>query len=488
MLRIVSFLLLACSQVQAVQAAPPNSTPGSTDVLIVGAGLSGLAAAYELKKAGKSYHILELAPRVGGRVRTIKYEFPGEPTTFADSGMEEYWESNPAISILKELKLPILHDVAISSLVLNGKLYELGDEDQAQYYGRIFTPAELKALELFKSDAAPIIQKLREAWKTMPEKPLAADLLKLKDVSFADYVKKRGLPEKVQNWIRVSVECEIGTAWDRISALDGISEFHIFVGSAGKGEESYRVTSGNEQFVEKFADAVGRSNISLSKRVQRVISKNGKITVHYVDEANHKAAHITAKNVITTVPPYRALIEMQFEPALSAKKMQALQSQTWGSYFKAHIFLPLSSAKHWTRGKDSILPILSDSDLGVIYDGNRGQKDAKTKVISLLITGDPAERFNLMPMDLTRSIITAKLEKLWPGVSKEIKGMELFRVHPRAIAAWPVGRSRYDDLSNEVRKPENGIHFAGDFTETSHSDGAFLSAQRAVRQILKAAK
>jgi len=40
----------------------------------------------------------------------------------------------------------------------------------------------------------------------------------------------------------------------------------------------------------------------------------------------------------------------------------------------------------------SILPILSDSDLGVIYDGNPTQ-DGPTKVLSLLVHGDAAETF-----------------------------------------------------------------------------------------------
>lgn len=465
-----------------------GAPPKSTDVVIVGAGLSGLAAAYELKKAGLKYHILELTPRVGGRVRTVKYEFPGEPATFADSGMEEYWESNPAVQVLRELKLPTQHDIAISSLVIDKKLYELGDEDQAQFYGRIFSKSELEKLDQFKKDVAPMIHRMMEAWKKMPEEAMPGDLLKLKDVSFADWVKKKGLPEKVAQWIRVSVECEIGTGWDRISALDGLAEFHIFVGNDGKGEEAYRVVAGNEKFVNTFADSIGRGNISVNQRVQRISSKKGKVTVFYTDQATHRSSQIEARNVILTVPPFRAVIEMQFDPPLSAKKLAAIQSQTWGSYFKAHIFLPLSAEKYWTRGKNSILPILSDSELGVIYDGNRGQESAKTKIISLLITGDAAERYNLMPMDITRTQLTGKLEQLWPGISKEIKGMEFFRLHPRAIGAWPVGRSRFDEMSNEVRKPENGIHLAGDFTETSHSDGAFISAKRAVRLILKGRK
>ncbi len=49
----------------------PKPPPSGT-VLIVGAGLSGMAAAYELEKAGyKDVKILEMSQRFGGRVKTL---------------------------------------------------------------------------------------------------------------------------------------------------------------------------------------------------------------------------------------------------------------------------------------------------------------------------------------------------------------------------------------------------------------------------------
>jgi hypothetical protein len=47
-------------------------------VIIVGAGMAGLAAAYELRRAGHMVQILELQERVGGRVKTF-----GEKEGFA---------------------------------------------------------------------------------------------------------------------------------------------------------------------------------------------------------------------------------------------------------------------------------------------------------------------------------------------------------------------------------------------------------------------
>src|SRR5882724_8093583 len=52
------------------------------DVLIVGAGAAGLAAAVELTRAGQRVHILEARNRIGGRIHTWHApagEGPGTP-------------------------------------------------------------------------------------------------------------------------------------------------------------------------------------------------------------------------------------------------------------------------------------------------------------------------------------------------------------------------------------------------------------------------
>ncbi|MGZ3699557.1 MAG: flavin monoamine oxidase family protein, partial [Bdellovibrionota bacterium] len=450
-------------------AAPP----AKVDVVVIGAGLSGLNAAYELKKAGLSYHILEATPHVGGRVRTVHYRFGGEDL-YADSGMEEYWESNPAVKVLKELKLPLRDDVALSSMTLDGKMEPLGDESSQQFLTRIFGAEGYQALEKFKTKVTPLYERIHAGH-------FDNELLALKAPSLAEWVGKQGLPKRVADWIRISLECEIGTEWTKISALDGIAEFHIFLGN---GEKSFRVVGGNERFTNAFAKSIGEKNISTNKKVNRIVSKGGDIAVYYLDQATNLESSIHATSVISTVPLFR-LSEIQFEPMLSEKKRNAISTQTYGSYFKAHIFLPPTAEHYWNVGVggSSILPLLSDSELGVIYDGNPDQK-GKTRIMSLLITGSHAETFNFMPLDYVRPQLEAALERLFPGIAKEIQGMEFYRYHPRAIAAWPPGRSRFDELSEEIRRPENGVHLSGDFTETSHSDGAFISSHRAVQQIL----
>ena len=49
-----------------------TKTSNKKHVIIVGAGLAGLSAAYELTKVGHDVDILEMQNRVGGRVKTLR--------------------------------------------------------------------------------------------------------------------------------------------------------------------------------------------------------------------------------------------------------------------------------------------------------------------------------------------------------------------------------------------------------------------------------
>lgn len=48
-----------------------TQTEHPIDVLVIGAGMSGLAAAYELSQVGHRVTVLEMQHRVGGRIKTI---------------------------------------------------------------------------------------------------------------------------------------------------------------------------------------------------------------------------------------------------------------------------------------------------------------------------------------------------------------------------------------------------------------------------------
>jgi monoamine oxidase len=60
----------------ALSPFTPSGTP-ARDVVVIGAGIAGLVAAYELKRAGHRPIVLEAQGRVGGRILTLRSFAPG---------------------------------------------------------------------------------------------------------------------------------------------------------------------------------------------------------------------------------------------------------------------------------------------------------------------------------------------------------------------------------------------------------------------------
>jgi len=319
-------------------------------------------------------------------------------------------------------------------------------------------------------------------YQQLEHRPLTPELAALQDISFADWIRQTsGVSPKTQEFVRLETEPEFATSWEKISALDGIAEWHIF---SGQGTQPYHVIGGNHLAAEKIADAIGRDNIRLNQVVTHIRSTAAGVEVTATEQGTYAQKIYRADYVITAIPLFR-LIDIQFDPPLSEARKDAIQTQSGGAYFTAHLRVDGNASRYWTQDGESILPILTDGPLGVIYEGHfEAGKDA---LLNLLVTGAYAERFNsrIGSPDEVREMLLAALDKQWPGFRSAVKQMTYYRYHPRAIASWPVGRSRFDQLSDALRTPQGRIYFAGDFTEDTHSNGAAHSALRVVKDILR---
>ncbi|MBI2982184.1 MAG: FAD-dependent oxidoreductase [Deltaproteobacteria bacterium] len=434
--------------------------PEKTEVLIIGAGLSGLSAGHLLKKEGIPFKIVELTSRAGGRLKTAHY--PGGVAV--EAGLAEFWSDNRALDFIKEFNLPVQKEVAYSSIILDGKLHPFIHETSSEFIESLFSKEEIEGLRKWEVEVKRNHEQIQEA---------------LKNISFARWVNGFGLSERVQNWIRVTVEIEVATGWDLISAPDGIDEWMTFVDG---GETAHRIIGGNDQLVGSLVKAIGDKNIFYDSRVIGIWQKNDRIVVTVLEGQNQAVREIEANYVISTIPLFR-LFEIQFDPPLPEEIQEAINTQTWGSYFTAHVFLKPAAERFWTVDGESTLGILSDGPLGFIYDGNPYDKNPKVRVLNFLSSGSYAESFNLQSLSQVRGELEEAFEKIFPGIRQEILSWEFFRYHPRAIASWPVGRSRLDKLSEAVRQPIGRLYLAGDFTENTHSNGAVRSASRVVKQI-----
>lgn len=450
-------------------------------VIIVGSGLTGLSVAYELKKAGIDSLIVESSQRVGGRVQTVT--FPDGET--AEGHMEEYFERSPAYTLLKELKLPLIEDVAHSTVRLDGKIYPYqGDGDRDTYLAGIFNAEERAAFLRWNDKTWKLYTELHESHYS--GKPLPNDLVELTKVSFKDWVEADQLPHKVSEWIRVTTEPEMAIEWDKISALDGVDEIRLFLDTPdGFGEMNYHVDGGNSKFTGALAAKLQPDQILTSARVSAIEQDASGVKVRLLWQ-ERDYAEVRGKIVVVTAP-VNLLGRIQYTPALSAEKWQAINTTRLGSYIKVHFRMAPGASKRWTVDGENILTLLSDSQAGSIYDVGdlHGEGGEKEGILTLLLHARFARDLMNKPVDEIRARCIEALDALFPGAGADVKSAEIF-VYPQAVAYWPLdlGRSRFDELANALRRPQGRLYIGGDTTEDSHSEGAVVAAMRISKEII----
>jgi monoamine oxidase len=488
---------------QAPLAAQGVPLPEQTEVVIVGAGLTGLTAAYRLSAAGVEVLVLEASPRAGGRVQTVWWP----DGLRGEAHMEEYWERSPAYPLMVELGLELDDDVAHSSVRMGGVITpyvwpfaddaDPSDEEiREAYLSRLFDAGERAALLEWMAGAWSIYQRIAET--ALRGQPLPEELLPLTMQSFADWVRAQALPPRVAEWIRVTVEPEMAIEWDRIAALDGIDEMRLFLDTPdGFGERNFHVRGGNNAFVDALLARIPDGRVVTGARVLAVAQDDGGVTVRVL-VGDSAFREVRADQVLLTMPVWDAG-RIQFEPALDADRRRALATTHPASYVKVLIRARPGACALTNMVVDGdpvpVLTLLSDSPAGSIYEASSADRPCGedpgdpevTRLFTLLLHAGFARDVMYLPHDEVRDRVYSAMDALFPGISGHFIDTAVFP-YPRAVAYWPLaeGRSRFDSLALHLRRPVGRVWIGGDTTENAHSEGAIQAAERMVREVLAA--
>jgi len=279
-------------------------------VVILGAGLAGLAAAEELISAGHAVTILEARNRPGGRVYTLRKPFSGG--VYAEAGAGRIPSTHAlTLKYVKRFGLqldPFWPESGSNVFLWRGKrqLVPFGKEPSLDGLDLNFTPEERKVG--FGGLEDKYLKPLQEKMRALPDDswpiPQMADL---GDISLGDYLKKQGASSDAMQALSLGFE--------RDSLLDFVHDSisHVV-------PRLSKIRGCNDQLPFAMAKLVA-NNVKYEAVVTRMEQRDSGVAVAY--KATGKQHTIEADRVICTLP-FSVLRHIPVEPAWPREKQRSI--------------------------------------------------------------------------------------------------------------------------------------------------------------------
>jgi monoamine oxidase len=438
----------------------------STDVVVIGAGISGLATADLLRKAGLDVWVLEADSRLGGRLhsRTLP-----DGTTFDLGGQ---WiadaEAMPRVNkLIEELGLTTFMQVDSARMDLSAHpLNSMPRLARAEW--EWFT-AKLEAL-------ADTVDSLHPS--------NTPDAIALDSVSLEEWKRQNLDSEYLQHIFDQMVRTEYTLEPKDVSML-----FFLYtVKTSGGldtmfdphgGSHEYRVVEGLAALCERLGDRLG-DRLLFDRQVYDVIHREDGVRV--VAEN----AIIEADQVIVALPPNQ-IVKIDFAPVLPRRRMWLLQRLEMSSVIKC---FALYETAFWTdRPVNPIDPELLVLDHTMDATSAGGLHPA----LVAFIGGDDAVDWSDRSFEDRREVVLNELAKVFGPEARNV--VDYFDHDWLTEPYIGGGYSCYAPPGvmtagyESITQPIGSIHFAG--TETGriyngYVEGALEAAERAVAEVLAA--
>jgi monoamine oxidase len=443
------------------------------DVIIIGGGFSGLAAARILHQATKKFVLLEARQRLGGRTHTHYFD----DGKYIDVGGQWIGPTQDRMYALAHE-----HQVEWYDTYNEGKnIIDLNQKIKT-YTGLI---PKMDIASLINIDLA--LKKLERMAKKVPlHSPwLAPNATEWDSLSLEAFVRKICYTKNCYKVVRAGLETVYACELNEVSLLHAL--FYIHSGtnlnvllSIQEGAQAHRIKGG----MQKLADEIGSrfmQSIRFNSTITQVVHKNDSVTVY----GNNFS--FNAKRVIITVPPV-LISSIEFKPELPLYKKQLLQKMSMGIVGKVTAVYE----KPFWRDKGLSGQVVTDelAPFQTMFDSSPVDSRFGT-LLAFCIANRARDFFAREEANRKKIALESFTRYFGAEASKPVHYMD----HCWADEPWSKGcyagiypTGAWTNFRNELAQRTGVIHWAG--TETSevwygYIEGAVRAGEREANQLLK---
>jgi monoamine oxidase len=446
------------------------------DVVVVGAGLSGLHAAATLEAVGLRALVLEAQRRVGGRIHSMRQ--PGGTAeaggTYIGAGYERVIGAAERHGVELVDVTSILEFFREQDLALDGEL--IRQDEWPEHPANDFPQRDKQHLPWTYHRVL-----------TMRDNPLESpsDWLDAKhaalDVSAHDWLRSCGLSERA-----IALAYGLNVSFGR-DAHDVSALLLLFRGAFSREQRAlaaadsvgFTARDGVQRIPEAMAGALA-NGVELDHAVTGIALENDRAVVTCANGRRFSAGH-----VIAAVPPpvlRRIAIEPKL-PALQAEAIATLPSQPLTQVYLA------PRSRFWEHDGYAA-SLFTDTRAGMLAAARKSDDPGEVTSFTAWISGENAAALDRLASqaDAGRAVISA-IETLRPAAKGELEliGMHSWGADPHAGGAWAYFRPGEVTRFATVLGCSHGrLHFCGEHLATASRgmEGAMESAEEAAAAIL----
>ena len=430
------------------------------DVAIVGAGIAGLTAAYELGKAGVAVRVFEAADHVGGRMASTRhggYTIDSGAEQVPSRGYRATWELVRELGIRPD-EVPLIGRAI--GMWREGMAHPGVSDPRGLLTGAGLAPRARLDLARFQWWAS---SRRRDFHADHPEDT------PLRDRTLADWLRR--YHSDLHDYLIQPVAAGF-FGWDtRRSAAAALLALMLEVGPV-TGWRTYR--SGMDTLARALAERV---DVALETEVREVVA--GRATARLATSAGP----VTARSVLLCVP---APIAARIYANPPAEERPFLEACTFTPMLKVSCLLDRPLAPTCARELYALLtPRVEDPVLaGLIVDHVKhpGRVPPGRGLVSLIAQPEVTSELLTAPEAEVVGRLTAPAERYLPGLNTATTATLVHRFrHGLPEATPPALRSR----AGFVARPVGQVDYAGDWIMLRpSSEGAVRAAAIAVSRTL----